>query len=97
MKPWHCKTRLKWLIYVQLLPSYVLLQHCGQIEVEVAQTQWLVKCGIIEAASDIVFIIFLRVDWPIRELQNQTWSFLAWNLEDASVGGWKRTSNSGFR
>ena len=97
MKPWHCKTRLKCLIYVQLLPSYVLLQHCGQIEVEVAQTQWLVKCGITEAVSDIVFIIFLRVDWPIRELQNQTWYFLAWNLEDASVGGWKRTSNSGFR
>ena len=35
---------------------------------DVARTQWLVKWGIISAASDIVFIIFPRVDSPIGEL-----------------------------
>ena len=64
---------------------------------DVARTQWLAKWGIIEAASDIVFVIFPRVDSPIGEIQNQTWSFWAWDLDDASLGRWKRISNSGFR
>ena len=63
---------------------------------DVALTQWLDKWGIIETASDIAFIIFPRVDSPIGELQNQTWTFLAQKLEDASLGRWKRIFNSEF-
>ena len=82
MKPWHFKIEVVDLCPVTTLICLASTLWSDRTVTVVTQTQWLIKWRIIEAASDIVFIIFPRVDVPIGELQ----VFFSLELREFTLG-----------